>query len=66
VGEIKENEKDLMRKLSRMERRGSELDFEDYPPSEIVLDWRKFNSDFKSTNNSITEVMHIVAQNLDE
>ena len=49
-----------------MERRGSELDFEDYPPSEIVLDWRKFNSDFKSTNNSITEVMHIVAQNLDE
>ena len=52
-----------MKRLTRVERRGSELDTTELPPSDILLDWRLFNSDFKSLNHKVNEVAAIMAEN---
>ena len=49
-----------------MERRGSELDTTELPLSDIVIDWRLFNSDFKSSNKNVNEIAMIANNNKDE
>lgn len=63
---IKERENETMAKLSRLERRASELDTFDLPPSDMLLSWRYFNCDMYSTELSISdpEVMRIISENL--
>ena len=55
-----------MSKLSRIERRASELDTYEMPMSDMILRWEEFNTDLYSTQLSITEVVHIINQFPDE
>uniref|UniRef100_A0A7S3N344 CBS domain-containing protein n=1 Tax=Strombidium inclinatum TaxID=197538 RepID=A0A7S3N344_9SPIT len=55
-----------MLKLSRAERRASELDTTDLPVSKEILDWIHFNSDFKSTDKSFDSVKSIALAHEDE
>jgi hypothetical protein len=52
--------------VSRIERRGSEFDTRDLPPTDEILDWRCFNSDLNSTDREYSEVAHVVVSNKDE
>jgi hypothetical protein len=49
-----------MRDLCRFERRGSETDLTEIPPSDClttpVMDWREFNPDFYSAEREFSEV----------
>ena len=47
--EIIKDERKTMLRIARHERRGSELDTHVKPESDLVIDWREFNADFKST-----------------
>jgi len=47
--DYKAQEKETLYRISRMERRGSELDTRLFPPFGEPLSWRKFNSDLYST-----------------
>jgi len=49
-----------MSKLSRVERRASELDTFDLPISDMLLRWEEFNTDLYSSQHSITEVIEII------
>ena len=49
-----------------MERRASECDFTELPESVNNLDWRCFNTDFKSTDHKFMEVASICAKNQNE
>jgi predicted transcriptional regulator len=48
-----------MKRLSRMERRASEFDTSNLPPSFEILPWQFFNSDFKSHDRAYSEVEKI-------
>lgn len=37
-----------MKRVNQAERRCSEFDYTDLPKSRLLLDWRLFNSNFKS------------------
>ena len=65
---IAEREKDTMAKLTRMERRASELDTAELPPSDMLLSWRYFNTDMQSTDLSIEdeETLEMIEANLDK
>lgn len=53
-------EKDTMSKLNRVERRASELDTHAMPLSDMILNWREFNTDLYSTQHNATEVASIL------
>ena len=63
--QIKLRERKTMQKLSRLERRGSELDTGEMPetPTESRLSWRAFNCDLYSSTFSLIEVLDVIKEN---
>jgi hypothetical protein len=55
---LEENEKQLMYRISRMERRGSEHDTRDRPLAKNILDWHLFNSDYHSTDKTVESIYY--------
>lgn len=55
--EIIKDERKTMLRLARHERRGSELDTTYQPESDLVIDWRDFNTDFKSTQYPVASIL---------
>ena len=52
-----------MKRLSRCERRASEFDTMDLPISEVIIDWKHFNSDLFSTDRSYLDIEQIALKN---
>ena len=57
------DEKDIIRKIVKHERRNSEMDTVALPVTSKVLDWTKFNTDFMSTDRQFSEVRAICDNN---
>lgn len=55
-----------MQRISKYERRCSELDTIELPPSEILLDWRDLCTDFVSTERKWDEVAEVIMNNPNE
>ena len=47
--EIIKDERKTMLRIARHERRGSELDTHFQPESDLIIDWREFNTDLTSS-----------------
>lgn len=45
INQFMQDERELMKRVSRIQRGNSELDTHDYPQGDIKLDWRYFNTD---------------------
>lgn len=56
---IKNEQATLMKRVSRIERRASECDTTDLPISEVVVDWKHFNSDMYSSDVSYKTIIDI-------
>lgn len=63
---IKNEQYMLMKRVSRVERRASECDTSDLPISEVVVDWKHFNSDLYSTDHDHKSIAAIAEKNLRE
>lgn len=59
-------EKSLMRRISRIERRNSELDIGENPMSNIRLSWTLFNTNMCSIDRDKTEVADLAKKNQNE
>jgi len=55
-----------MKRVARLERRGSEFNTSEIPVSKNKLSWRLFNIDFYSTDRSYKEIVEIANVNLEE
>lgn len=64
--EFSKKQRQIMKRVSRVERRCSELDTTYFPESSAILNWRNFNSDFKSTDRTFGEVAEVISRNLNE
>jgi hypothetical protein len=60
--EILKTEKKTMANITRMERRGSELDCRAIPESDLLVEWREFNTDLKSSKKQITPELLAIIQ----
>lgn len=58
--QVNEDELKLMQRISRMERRGSELNQELLPMSDKLIPWTEFRSDMYSSDRSYNEVRAMV------
>ena len=52
-----------MQRVNRAERRCSEFDFTELPKSRILLDWRLFNSNFKSEDKKWKDIENLAEAN---
>lgn len=50
----------MMRRVTRIERRGSEFNIEQLPESDKLIPWTEFISDMKSTDREFKEVKALV------
>lgn len=60
---IKDEQVRLMKRVSRRERRASECDTHDLPLSEVIVDWKHFNTDMYSSDRKYDELRSIAEQN---
>ena len=64
--DYKSHEKETLYRISRMERRGSELDTRLFPPTTNPLSWRKFNTDLYSTLFTVKDVQSVLKDHANE
>ena len=55
-----------MKRVSRRERRASECDTHDLPLSEVIVDWKHFNTDMYSSDKKYDDVRSIAEQSPQE
>lgn len=60
---IKNEQEALMKRVSRVERRASECDTTDLPISEVVVDWKHFNTDMYSTDLNFKSIVDLAEKN---
>ena len=58
--QILDGEKVMMQKVSRMERRGSELNTRELPISNKLVPWTEFTSDMESSDKGYKEVKQLI------
>ena len=60
---IKNETKQLMKRVARVERRASECDTHELPLSEVIVDWHKFNTNLSSDNRKYSTVEELAENN---
>lgn len=58
---LKKETDNLMKRVSRIERRASEIDSHDLPLAEVIVDWQHFNCDMGSKDKPFDDLLLEVA-----
>ena len=66
INKFMNDERELMRRVSRIQRGNSEMDTHDYPQGDIVLDWRYFNTDLHGNERDWEDIKFMAFENADE
>jgi len=66
IDALKQDEKSMNKRLIRVERRASELDTTELPVSDILINWREFNTNLYSTQHTFNEIIHLIKENKNE
>ena len=66
VKKFMRDERELMKRVSRMQRGNSELDTHDFPQGELKLGWRLFNTDLHGSERNWEDIKYIAIENADE